>query len=202
MGNQNQIFKGEHPAQRQFVPYVDGELTQRETTAFGPHLEACWACRLRIGRIQESIASFMEFDEALAAVRFPSSEIRASFRSKLTARVEQRRPKPGLWDSIKSIQRFWAFSAGRIAAASLAGLLIVAILYQFVVTPTVSASELLEKASIARREDLRALASPVMYQKLKVSERDRSTEFEVWSDVESSRAKHAVDNRTEVMRDY
>src|SRR5216684_3203872 len=61
------IFKTElsgnngHPSEDELLLYVDGELEAKATNHVRNHLEACWSCRVRTEKIQETISSFIDY---------------------------------------------------------------------------------------------------------------------------------------------
>ena len=56
----------QHPPREQLLLYVDRELAPKEAARIETHLGACWSCRARVGKIEKSIAEFMEFDGAMS----------------------------------------------------------------------------------------------------------------------------------------
>src|SRR5205823_1830214 len=120
-----------------------------------------------------TIADIIGFDEAVAQFQAERPGQRwANFDSRLKTVVQETRPVPSHRGILKFIDQFWSFTwIGKFATAGVAAMLIFALLYQFVLVPPVSANDLLDKASHARSEELRAASGPVVYQKLKVAER-------------------------------
>ncbi|MDQ3181464.1 MAG: hypothetical protein M3Q33_13205, partial [Acidobacteriota bacterium] len=194
MDNPFQNFKGEHPPQEQFLLYVDGELALKESALWQSHLEACWSCRVRVGKIEETIADIIEFEETIS--RFQASRPSqnwGNFDSRLEKLAQETRKKSiksRLFDFWKQIEQFRSFNqAGKLASVGLALLLVFAIVYQFVFVPPVSAGELLEKAAVAQQEKLKGTNQPVVYQKLKITEQEKSAVLEVWNEVATAKNK-------------
>lgn len=59
----------QHPPREQLLLYVDRELTPKEAARIETHLGACWSCRAQVGKIEKSIADFMEYDGAMLTPR-------------------------------------------------------------------------------------------------------------------------------------
>src|SRR5437879_2771541 len=61
------IFKNElsgnngHPSEDELLLYVDGELEAKATNHVRNHLEACWSCRVRTEKIEDTISSFIDY---------------------------------------------------------------------------------------------------------------------------------------------
>src|SRR5947207_380738 len=50
-----------HPSEDELLLYVDGELEAKATNHVRNHLEACWSCRVRTEKIEETISSFIDY---------------------------------------------------------------------------------------------------------------------------------------------
>src|SRR5437870_144321 len=50
-----------HPSEDELLLYVDGELAPKATNHVRNHLEACWSCRVRTEKIEETISSFIDY---------------------------------------------------------------------------------------------------------------------------------------------
>jgi hypothetical protein len=70
-----------HLSDRDLVRAADGELPERRLNEVRSHLASCWACRTRIGEIDEAIAAFIgiqqEADSQLPPVEGPRALLRA-----------------------------------------------------------------------------------------------------------------------------
>ena len=194
MDNLSQNFENEHPPHERFLLYVDGELAPKEAAKWQAHLDACWSCRVRVGKIEETIADIIEFENTVSNFQVSrGGQNWGNFDSRLNALAQEVGKKSfaarifGFW---KQAQNFLSFNwAGKFAASSLAVLLIFAIVYQFVLVSPVSASELLERARAAQSEKLKAANQPVIYQKFKVSEQNKSAVLEVWNEIRTAKNK-------------
>ena len=71
MDNLSQNFSAEiqHPPQDEFLMYVDDELTPKETQEWQSHLGACWSCRVRVAKIEETIADIVEFKDTVSQIQ-------------------------------------------------------------------------------------------------------------------------------------
>jgi hypothetical protein len=61
-----------HPADDDLLRHADGELDPDESARIVEHLEACWRCRGRMERLQESIRRFTEFVDGPLTRRLPA----------------------------------------------------------------------------------------------------------------------------------
>src|SRR5215510_11594175 len=50
-----------HPSEHELIPFVDGELGPKPTNQVRAHLEACWSCRVRTEKIEETISTFIDY---------------------------------------------------------------------------------------------------------------------------------------------
>lgn len=189
-------FEGEqqHPPQDDFLLYVDGELSPKETEKWELHLDACWSCRVRVAKIEETITEIVEFENAVSQFqqsRMPT--IWGNFNSRLNdiaTEVHPRSFSDRIHDLWKHTEYFGLF---RIAVPSLAALLIVAIVYQFIAPTTVSASELLRLSAETQAEKISGTVQPVLHQRIQVTQRSNSgvtpATWEIWNDTVNSRVK-------------
>jgi anti-sigma factor RsiW len=60
-----------HPSEEEVLRHVDGELSARASSRILSHLEACWACRARVDRLQETIRAFTELVEGPLTAELP-----------------------------------------------------------------------------------------------------------------------------------
>lgn len=212
MDNLSQNFENEHPPHEQFLLYVDGELSAKEAVKWQSHLDACWACRVRVGKIESTIADIIEFENTVSNFQVSrDGQGWGNFDSRLNAlaqEIEKKSLTSRFFDLLKQGQNFLTFNwMGKFAASSLAVFLIFAILYQFVTPAPVSASELLEKAVIQQQENLKAANQPVVYQKLKISQAEKSAVVEVWSEIGTAKNKKSstagdAQEKAEVLGEY
>lgn len=58
----------QHPDDGALLAYLDCEQTEREQIEVRDHLKSCWACRARLGRLEDTISAFIDFrDRAFSA---------------------------------------------------------------------------------------------------------------------------------------
>jgi hypothetical protein len=108
----------QHPAGEQLLLYVDGELAASDAARIRAHLEACWRCRARVGKVETAIGDFMAFDVALAESAAPPSG--GAFQTRLRAVAEERGAPPLLarLRALFAMETSWPWRAG-IAVAVL-----------------------------------------------------------------------------------
>ena len=174
-----------HLASEEILLFLDGELSSRRHRAAARHLEGCWPCRLRRDQIQNSISEALEtrlasFDSPPAGWdEFPRRLHR------VTTQEVCERPGPSLRRS--TVIRFSAVAA---AAAAFCVWLIRGPVEQL------SAKEVLQRTEQSESTRAVGIASPVVYQKLRVRRQGASAEIEIWRDRENgrthTRAKHPL----------
>lgn len=216
MDNLSQTFEYDgdelHPPAERFLLFVDGELVPKEAARWQSHLDACWSCRVRVGKIQETIADIIEFEDAVSSFQFSnSSPDWGNFNSRLNAlsrEIGEKSVKSRFFGFWKQLQQFRSFNwMSKMAASTLAALLIFAVFYQFLAPAPVSASELLEKAATAQQEKIKTANQPVVYQKLKISQADKSVVLEVWNEIGTAKNKKssaaiAAQENADVLSEY
>ena len=205
MDNLSQNFENEHPPHEQFLLYVDGELPAKEAVKWQAHLDACWSCRVRVGKIEGTIADIIEFENTISNFQVSrDGQGWGNFDSRLNALVQEAEKKSltsRFFDLWKQAQNLLTFNWTRkLAASSLAVLLIFAIFYQFITPAPVSASELLEKAAAQQQKNLKVTNQPVVYQKLRVRRGDdnapKEMNWESWRDTTRVRYRQNVNSET------
>ena len=116
-----------HPTDEELLACLDGELDGRALTRIRSHLDACWGCRGRRDRLNQTIAAFVEtrLEDSTRREGFPPSAA-----SRLSARLDEvdaRSTPPPVWR-----RTFWRMRAAlawrptpaRFAQACVAGLTI------------------------------------------------------------------------------
>lgn len=178
---------------------VDGELSAREAAHVKDHLEACWACRARQDRIEESIADVVAYRNCLLKPYLPPPP---SGRAMFVARLEQLADKigrPSLWSRLSGVLRARMASPPRPVWIST---LVMVSFVLFILTvlqeaPVASASELLRNAQFFEASALRSVEKPVVYQKLRIRSGSRIVTRTIYRDpVGNRQADH-----TEVSED-
>ncbi|HRH44353.1 MAG TPA: hypothetical protein PKY82_22150 [Pyrinomonadaceae bacterium] len=212
---QNLSFDGEHPPREQFLMFIDGELSPKESQKWEAHLAACWECRVQVGKAEETIADIIEFENVVVKDYVSQSLGNTTdFNSKLR-NLAQQNQKPSFRTRLSSfwfikeidsrLSAFWFNNQfGKFATASLACLLIFVIIFQLL-PKTVSASELLNKSNSAYTNRILNVSQPVIYQKLKITTNGKSAILDVWNDVDGLRIKRKVapdDETKEVLQQF
>jgi anti-sigma factor RsiW len=189
-----------HVPEDALLPFVDGELSDKEATKIRNHLEDCWSCRRRIEKIQATISAFVEYYNKACVVGWdPAPGEWRTFDSKLKAMMTKNDQQSAFrgWLLSRLTPFLGLRSMGRLAVGVLAGALLMLIPYVFYRTPRVSASELIQRASEARNLQISAVAHPVTYQKLRVqagSQPDKSLTWEIWNNEESGETNQRVED--------
>lgn len=207
MDNQIEKFADDHPAKEKFLSFIDGELAPREAWRFPEHLEACWSCRVRAAKIEETIENIIEFENAVSLFQnLHRAPKWSNFDSRLNAlarEIEEKSFKSKFYRYGKQTKQILMLGiAGKLAASSLAALLIAALIYQLVIVPPVSANEILEKAAAERQEKLQAADQPVIYQKVKVSTQGESAIVEVWNEIIAEKTRKSIDEKHAVWQEF
>ncbi len=206
---------GGHPSEDELLLYVDGELVPKATNLIRAHLEACWSCRVRTEKIEETISSFVDYRNQVLKplVEQPPHGWRG-FDGKLS-RLGDEVGRPSLLANVRgTLGRIFSaptWERGHLlrtldsrvllrpVAAIITVSLIVGLLIYFNRTPVVSASELLTRASDAQQRAIGATNQAVVYQKIQVrrkavtSSTPETVTWEVWNDTVNARSRQSVE---------
>jgi hypothetical protein len=87
MGGELMLNKNAHLSDEELVLFADGELSLRKVSEVKAHLAACWDCRTRLRRLEETIANFVDVHHRTLDPQLPPG---AGPRSLLKARLAQR----------------------------------------------------------------------------------------------------------------
>jgi hypothetical protein len=196
-----------HPAEDDLLLYVDGELAVKAAVGLRTHLEACWSCRVRTEKIEETISSFIDYrNHVLKPLVVPPPYDWRRFDGKLGGLAEEV-GRPSLFANVRgTLGRILSAPVPQLnpglvlrpAAAVLILASLVAGLIYFNREPVVSASELLQRAGDAQHDKIAATSQAVVYQKLHVRHHagavstGETLTWEVWSDTVNVRSRHAV----------
>jgi len=205
---QNNIGEeGEHPPREMLLLSVDGELASKEASQLQAHLEACWYCRVKTKKIEETIADIIEFDEVALKPHFVPPNGWRSFDRQLNQLAAESGHRSLLSKMFGSLSRLFSTAhlsliprpLIRVGAALLVAVLVVALVVRLNREPVVSASELLQHATEAQAQLIRATTQPVVYQKFQVRRKDQASaraeetvKWEVWNDSTRSRVRQSV----------
>lgn len=198
--------EGEHPSHETLLLYVDGELNSKEGTQAQAHLESCWSCRVRIKRIEETIADIIEFDEEVLKPRLLPPNKWRSFDRRLN-QLAAEGVRPSLLSRVLgSFGRLFSktsfFFMLRPLARLAVGLLVAVIILTFVIRfdrdPVVSASDFLRNVTEARVSQISKTPQPVVHQQLRVRRKGGATSgtesvnWEIWNDAVRPRFRQSV----------
>nr|WP_281722519.1 hypothetical protein [Nitrosomonas nitrosa] len=167
----------QHPSEEELLLLLDGELSERTASRIHAHLEACWACRVRREKVEQSISAFMSYCEARNADAGDfSPPAQASFAARLHQLVVKSDAQSVFFRFQEAILR--RFSAPHFATAlgvSLISLSLLAALWLWPgVESPVSASEILRRAATAEANKLQHTTGKVVYRKFHVRRSSRS----------------------------
>jgi len=207
--------KGWHPGEDDLLCYLDGELSAGKGAEIKTHLEACWTCRTKTGKIQHTISSFVEYlNDGLVPNVDPPPKGWRTFDARMNRAAAEtiKRPLLSRWhDSARNVFLHWGFSA-RWTASLLAILGITLALAHFESVSPLSANQLIRTATEAQEQRIRRVPHAVVYQKLRVQRKggayleDSSVTWEIWNDttgdrfrqrVEDSKGQRLIDPQTE-----
>jgi len=124
---------------------LDGELPQPDTSAHRLHIEACWTCRTRLEELENAIGEYVRYRDAIRPLvpepPAPWSDLRSRFTEH--DRAIEKTPVAG------TPNRRYKFVMRPLSwlAAAAAALAVFVVVRRFESVPTVSAAELLHKAS-------------------------------------------------------
>jgi hypothetical protein len=177
---------------------ADGELDSDEAARVRLHLEACWSCRVRMEKIESAIADVVDYRNTLVASHLPlSSGPRALFIARLEELAAGSR-RAALLEQLLARTTAWAapLNSRRLWGPALASLLAVAVLMRISRTPTVSATELLERAQASNERVLQSVRRPVVYRKIRIQSRERDVTTVLYHDTTSARTVHTYESET------
>lgn len=196
------------------IAFLDGELSEEEKNQSSQHLENCWSCRGKLKIIQDSIDNFMcRRQEILMPIELPPSDPALKlFQERLQNYKLQTRSVSmfnfSRWKSKLNFSKFYStFNSAisfnspvrlRMGIASLAVLVIAALLLQQSAVQTVSAAELLKNAEEASKSSLATVSEPVIHQKFEVRRTKNnlhvdSVNWETWQDTNKNNFRDAID---------
>src|SRR5947207_5593220 len=204
-----------HPSEDELLLYVDGELEAKATNHVRNHLEACWSCRVRTEKIEETISSFIDYrNQVLKPLVEQPPQGWRGFDGRLN-RLANEVGRPSLFANVRgTLGRIFSaptWERGRLlrvvdsrvllrpVAAIVVVSLIVGLLIYFNRTPVVSASELLQCANDAQQHAIVATTQAVVYQKLQVKRKTTASStpetrtWEVWNDTVNARLRQSVE---------
>ena len=207
----------EHPPREMLLLFVDGELQVKDAAQLEVHLEACWPCRVKTQKIQQSIADIIEFDEQLLIARLVPPGRWRNFDRQLNQLVAASGKQSLSSRLFASLGRFFtvirrsdvrpplSISIVRFAAALLVVLVAAGLIVYLKREPTVSASELLNNAINAQAQLIHSRNDPVVHQQLHVRRKDQgsvheeSLGWEIWNDTNNSRVRQFLSDGNQLI---
>jgi hypothetical protein len=171
------LEQGHHLSDDLLLLSIDGELGPREDDQVTEHLKACWSCRARRDRLEESIADVVDYRNALLKPHLPPSKTgRGTFVARLKSYAEEV-GRPSLLSRLIGVFRAGMTPPRRATWIGMAAALTVCVLLfvKLQSVPVVSASELLVRARSAETNAEHAVKRPVLYQRVRI----RSKKFSV-----------------------
>ena len=194
-----------HPTEEDLLKCVDGELSAKEAARVRAHLETCWSCRLNLEKIEETISAFVEFRQKIQIplTQKPPKNWNDFDRNLNELATDTSIINKSWWSGnmggfgkffqnlipVSNLSPIWK----QTAISTIAVILIAVIFWQFIIVRTVSASELLDKASQFQTEKIGEVSQAVVYQKLRVRRQDASEmNWELWRDTTRSRFRQNV----------
>jgi anti-sigma factor RsiW len=138
-----------HPSEEQLLRYSDGELPGRASSQVHTHLKACWQCRTNLEEIENTVGACVRYRTTVLqrhqpAPPAPWTDIYRSF-----AEIDATLPQPGLADRLLRALAWPVHNPRKWVPAAVALMLAVGLFYRYRLTPSVQASELLQKAVVA-----------------------------------------------------
>lgn len=198
-----------HPSEDLLLLHVDRELGAKAVTTIRSHLDACWSCRVRTEKIEETISTFIDYrNQVLRPLSSPPPHYWRDFDGKLKGLVSEV-GRPSVFANLRGALGRVFFTPNvslnlgflmRPIAVALILTLLVAVFLRFNRTSIVSASEMLQRAADAQRNEISKTPQAVVYQKLQVKRRliSRSTSeaftWEVWNDTVNSRTQRSIED--------
>jgi hypothetical protein len=186
----NLKIENNHLTEEHLLMLVDGELSAKDAVNTRGHLETCWTCRAELEKIEETISTFVEFKKKVQIPFSPTPPNNWNNFNRKLNEIKREETKPQRsWLSFTNLSPFQL----RLSIASIALIVITALLFQLVTVEKVSAAELLDKSAKLQNEKVNSTSQPVIYQKLKVrSGNSDPMNWEVWNDAKNSRIKQTI----------
>jgi hypothetical protein len=142
-----------HPSEKELLLFVDGELRNRQATRIERHLAHCWQCRAQLAQTEHAINEFVTLrrkllDQQFQGADFPSSR---SSRALLGARIAERAGSSDLHGWRKFLSQAAVLPRPLWSAGSLVALVLVLLLIEPLLTPSVAAMDVIAHGRAAEQ---------------------------------------------------
>jgi len=192
-----------HPSDEDLIAFLDGEAAGQTSRRVHRHLAQCWSCRARREEFDLSISGFLKsrehlLDSLVGNESERAGQISRQFQSKLRSAALEEDLRSPLGSETPSATKLSRLRFPLSFAASL--LAIVGIFYgvaQFNHISTVSAQEILRRASEEGTRHITQIARPVVHRKVRIARkatqsRVEALTWETWNDQENRRFAQRV----------
>ncbi len=168
---------------------VSGELAGGKLRRAESHLSKCWKCRSRYEQLERAAMGFVELHKQIITPNPPEA---SQWREMFLARLDQvaAAAPSSSWSRLRPHFRFAAFTDMNPFLASAAVILVASVVLFFIwqrSMPSVSASELLQRAESSDRNLSRPAERGVVYQKIRIRTAHASVERDLYRDREGRR---------------
>jgi hypothetical protein len=168
---------------------VSGELAGGKLRKAQFHLSKCWKCRSRHEQLERAAMGFVEFHKQIITPNPPeASEWREMFLARLDKAAAE--VPSSSWSRLLPNFRFAGFTNMNPFLASAAVILVASVILFFIwqrSMPSVSASELMQRAESAESNSAQSGKPGVIYQKVQIRTPHGSVERDVYRDREGRR---------------
>src|SRR6266850_973758 len=168
---------------------VSGELAGGKLRRAEFHLSKCWKCRSRYEQLERAAMGFVDLHKQIITPNPPEA---SQWREMFLARLDRAgaEAQSSRWSRLLPHLRFAGFTNMNPFLAS-AGVIVVASIILFFIwqrsMPSVSASELMQRAEIADSNSARSGKPGVIYQKVQIRTAHASVERDLYRDREGRR---------------
>jgi hypothetical protein len=184
-----------HAGEEELSRLADGELSPWHVRRLQRHLDQCWACRSRYEQLQGTIRHFVEYRKRIVAPHLP---LRTSARDQFLRKLDEvSREAPAPWPA--QVVRFLRSASAPMMNPIFATFLIVVaaaaaifVVWQFN-APTVSASELLNRAQVWDTNAASQRRQGVIYQKVEIRTPTVTFDQSCYRDIEGRRRPRRAD---------
>lgn len=138
-----------HPSEEQLLRYSDGELPGRAASHVHSHLKACWQCRANLEEVEKTVGACVRYRTTVLQRHMPAppapwTDIYRSF-----AEIDATLPQPSFTNRLAQALAWPVHNPKKWIPALVAAMLLCGLFYRYRLTPSVEASELLQKAMLA-----------------------------------------------------